>query len=226
MFGALIFTFLKFAGPPGCRSLTEGWTTTLNIYSQVGLVTLVGLDLEERNPDRRVRQRSAGAGMTKIEAVKEAALTRLRPILMTTVATVAGHFPLTFVSGPGAAARNSIGRTLVTGMAVGTFFTLFFVPVIYLLIARDHRAEAEAGGREVEDKGTGGGGRLTPTPAAPERSKRRRFRPWLRSPGRTRRASAALQVGVTAGRRSPPTRARGPEVRTHSLTWTTATVDG
>ena len=63
MFGAMIFTFLKFAGPPGMHfKLTEGWTTTLNIYSQVGLVTLVGLVVEERHPDRRVRQRPAGAG--------------------------------------------------------------------------------------------------------------------------------------------------------------------
>jgi multidrug efflux pump len=59
------------------------------------------------------------------------------------VATVCGHFPLTLVTGPGAAARNSIGLVLVTGMAVGTLFTLYFVPAIYLLIARDHRAEAK-----------------------------------------------------------------------------------
>jgi len=79
-------------------------------------------------------------GMSKFDAVKSAAATRLRPILMTSVATVAGHFPLTLVSGPGAAARNSIGLVLVAGMAVGTAFTLFFVPAIYLLIARDRRA--------------------------------------------------------------------------------------
>jgi multidrug efflux pump len=63
---------------------------------------------------------------------------------MTSVATVCGHFPLTLVTGPGAAARNSIGLVLVAGMAIGTAFTLFLVPAIYLLIARDHRAEAEA----------------------------------------------------------------------------------
>jgi multidrug efflux pump len=67
----------------------------------------------------------------------------LRPVLMTSVATVAGHFPLTLVTGPGASARNSIGLVLVTGMAVGTAFTLFFVPSIYLLIAKDHRADAK-----------------------------------------------------------------------------------
>ena len=63
---------------------------------------------------------------------------------MTSVATVCGHFPLTLVTGPGAHARNSIGLVLVAGMAVGTAFTLFFVPAIYLLIARDHRAAAAA----------------------------------------------------------------------------------
>ena len=91
-------------------------------------------------------------------------MTRLRPILMTSVATIAGHFPLTLVTGPGAAARNSIGLVLVTGMAIGTLFTLVFVPAIYVLIAREHRAEAEA---EVPEAGRGGG-RLSPTPAAPE----------------------------------------------------------
>jgi len=70
--------------------------------------------------------------------VHEAALTRLRPIIMTTAATIAGHFPLTLVSGAGAAARNSIGLVLVGGMAVGTFFTLFVIPSIYMLVARDH----------------------------------------------------------------------------------------
>jgi Cu/Ag efflux pump CusA len=73
--------------------------------------------------------------------------TRLRPILMTSVATVCGHLPLTLVSGPGAAARNSIGLVLVAGMAIGTAFTLFFVPAIYLLIARDrHGGRAASGG--------------------------------------------------------------------------------
>jgi len=79
-----------------------------------------------------------------VEAVKEAAMTRLRPILMTSMATVCGHFPLTLVTGPGAKARNSIGLVLVTGMTIGTAFTLFFVPAIYLLIAKDHQAGEEA----------------------------------------------------------------------------------
>jgi multidrug efflux pump len=66
----------------------------------------------------------------------------LRPVLMTSVATSAGHFPLTLVTGAGAAARNSIGLVLVGGMTIGTIFTLFVVPALYVLIARDHRAEA------------------------------------------------------------------------------------
>jgi multidrug efflux pump len=70
--------------------------------------------------------------------VREASMTRLRPILMTTAATIAGHFPLTLVTGAGAAARNSIGLVLVGGLFVGTLFTLFVVPSIYMLIARDH----------------------------------------------------------------------------------------
>ena len=74
--------------------------------------------------------------------MQAAAETRLRPILMTTVATVAGHFPLTLVTGPGAVARNSIGIVLVGGMTIGTIFTLFVVPSVYVLIAKDHRATA------------------------------------------------------------------------------------
>jgi multidrug efflux pump len=142
MFGALIFTFLKFAGPPGMHfKLTEGWTTTLNIYSQVGLVTLVGL--VSKNGILIVEFANAAQlrGVSKLDAVREAASTRLRPILMTTVATVAGHFPLTLVTGPGAVARNSIGIVLVGGMAIGTLFTLFVVPSVYVLIAKDHRGE-------------------------------------------------------------------------------------
>jgi len=75
--------------------------------------------------------------MSKLAAIKAASTTRFRPILMTTVATVAGHFPLTLVSGPGAEARNSIGLVLVGGMAIGTIFTLFVIPSIYMLIAKD-----------------------------------------------------------------------------------------
>jgi multidrug efflux pump len=144
MFGALIFTFLKFAGPPGTRfALTDGWTSTLNIYSQVGLVTLAGLVSKNGILIVQFANVQQALGLPKLEAVKVAAETRLRPILMTSVATVAGHFPLTLVTGPGAAARNSIGRVLVGGMTIGTLFTLFVVPSLYVLIAKDHRKERE-----------------------------------------------------------------------------------
>jgi len=78
------------------------------------------------------------AGKTKLEAIIEGATTRLRPILMTTAATVFGHFPLVFATGPGAGARNSIGIMLVSGMIIGTVFTLFVVPSIYMLVAKTH----------------------------------------------------------------------------------------
>jgi multidrug efflux pump len=142
MFGALIFAFLKFQGPPGLAfPLTRGWTTTLNIYSQVGLVTLAGLIAKNGILIVQFANAQQLRGLSKLDAVREAAGTRLRPILMTTAATVAGHFPLTLVSGPGAAARNSIGVVLVGGMLIGTLFTLFVVPSVYVLIAKDHSQE-------------------------------------------------------------------------------------
>jgi multidrug efflux pump len=96
-------------------------------------------------------------GLSKLDALREAASTRLRPVLMTSAATVFGHLPLVFVTGPGAEARNSIGIVLVTGMSVGTIFTLFVVPVFYSLIATDraHAAEATAA-RERSDAAHGG----------------------------------------------------------------------
>src|SRR5690606_34508368 len=134
MFGALIFTFLKFAGPPGMGfPWTDGWTTTMNIYSQVGLVTLVGLVAKNGILIVEFANVAQERGLSKLDAVREACSTRLRPILMTSAATVAGHFPLTLVTGPGAVARNSIGVVLVGGMAIGTLFTLFVVPVVYTL---------------------------------------------------------------------------------------------
>jgi multidrug efflux pump len=149
IFGALIFTFLQFTGPPGTHfPLTDKWTSTLNIYSQVGLVTLAGLISKNAILIVQFANVQQTLGLSKLDAVKVAASTRLRPILMTTVATVAGHFPLTFVSGPGASARNSIGRVLVGGMSIGTLFTLFIVPSLYVLLARDHRKERERAAAE------------------------------------------------------------------------------
>ena len=137
MFGALIFTFLKIPDP-NVPFWTHGWTTTLNIYSQVGLVTLVGLVAKNGILIVEFANTLQEQGHGKLAAIREASMTRLRPILMTSTATVAGHFPLTLVTGAGAAARNSIGLVLVGGMAVGTLFTLFVVPSIYMLVARNH----------------------------------------------------------------------------------------
>lgn len=141
LFGALLFTFLKMP-MPDMPFFTNGWTTTLNIYSQVGLVTLVGLVSKNGILIVEFANQLQRQGHTKLHAVREAALTRLRPILMTTGATIAGHFPLVLVSGAGAAARNSIGLVIVGGMAIGTLFTLFVIPSVYMLIAKDHSKEA------------------------------------------------------------------------------------
>jgi len=140
MFGALIFSFLKMPGH-GAAFFTNGWTTTLNIYSQVGLVTLVGLVSKNGILIVQFANELQRTGLDKIAAVRQAALVRLRPVLMTSVATVAGHFPLTLVSGAGAAARNSIGITIVAGMSLGTIFTLLVIPSIYVLIAKQHVGE-------------------------------------------------------------------------------------
>lgn len=98
MFGAMTFVFLGFTGPPGLHfGLTEGWTTTLDIYSQAALVGLISKNAILIVEFTNVQQR---AGLPKVEVVQAAASTRLRPILVTTTATVAGHFPLTFLTGP------------------------------------------------------------------------------------------------------------------------------
>ena len=142
MFGALLFTFLKMPDP-NVPFWTKGWTTTLNIYSQVGLVTLVGLVSKNGILIVEFANKLQLQGLSKLDAVRQAAMTRLRPILMTSAATIAGHFPLTLVTGAGAAARNSIGLVLVGGMFVGTLFTLFVVPSIYMLVAKDHGRDRE-----------------------------------------------------------------------------------
>ena len=140
MFGALTFCFLKMPGQ-GVPFWTNGWTTTLNIYSQVGLVTLVGLVSKNGILIVQFANELQRTGLSKVQAARKAALVRLRPVLMTSVATVAGHFPLTLVTGAGAAARNSIGIVIVSGMALGTIFTLLVIPSIYVLIAKQHAGE-------------------------------------------------------------------------------------
>jgi len=124
--GALMFSFLGF--------------TSLNIYSQVGLITLVGLISKNGILIVEFANHLQERGREKLDAIIEAASTRLRPILMTTAATVVGHTPLILATGPGAGARNSIGIMLVSGMIVGTMFTLLVVPSIYMLVAKKHVA--------------------------------------------------------------------------------------
>ncbi len=135
--GALVFSFLDL--------------TTINIYSQVGLITLVGLIAKNGILIVEFANTLQDRGLSKASALREASLTRLRPVLMTSAATVFGHLPLVLVSGPGAEARNSIGTVLVAGMTVGTLFTLFVVPVFYSLIAaeREPSAAREAIGQEA-----------------------------------------------------------------------------
>src|SRR5262249_10654069 len=125
---ALVFTFLGF--------------TTINIYSQIGLITLVGLIAKNGILMVAFANELQRDGRRKIDAIREASVTRLRPILMTTAATVFGHLPLVFVTGAGAEARNSIGIMLVSGMAIGTVFTLFILPAVYMLFAAEHRPNA------------------------------------------------------------------------------------
>ncbi len=127
---ALVFTFLGF--------------TTINIYSQIGLITLVGLIAKNGILMVAFANELQRDGRRKLDAIREASVTRLRPILMTTAATVFGHLPLVFVTGAGAEARNSIGIMLVSGMAIGTVFTLFILPAVYTLFAAEHRPDAAA----------------------------------------------------------------------------------
>ncbi len=119
------------------------WKTSLNIYSQIGLITLVGLIAKNGILIVEFANVLQEEGMAKIDAIRRAAATRLRPVLMTSAATVFGHLMLIFVTGPGAAARNSIGWVLVVGMAIGTIFTLFVVPAFYVLIATDRSLDAK-----------------------------------------------------------------------------------
>lgn len=139
--GALLFSFLGF--------------TSLNVYSQVGLITLVGLVAKNGILIVEFANKLQETGTDKVKAVVEAASTRLRPVLMTTAATIMGHLPLVFASGPGAGARNSIGIVLVTGMFIGTAFTLLVVPSIYVLVARTRRAEETERAVDGEPEGPG-----------------------------------------------------------------------
>ena len=128
-FGALLALWLSGHG-------------SINIYSQIGLITLVGLIAKHGILIVEFSNQLQEAGRSKFDAVVEAASLRLRPILMTTGAMVFGALPLAIATGAGAESRNQIGLVIVGGMAIGTFFTLFVVPVIFLLIGRALHKEA------------------------------------------------------------------------------------
>jgi multidrug efflux pump len=124
LFGALLFINVGLA--------------TLNIYTQVGLVTLLGLISKHGILIVQFANELQRTGLAKMEAIEEAAAVRLRPILMTTAAMVLGVLPLVIATGAGAAGRRAMGIVLFTGLSIGTLFTLFVVPAVYVLIGADH----------------------------------------------------------------------------------------
>ncbi len=128
LFGALIFINIGLS--------------TLNIYTQVGLVTLMGLVSKHGILIVQFANELQRAGRSKREALEEAAGVRLRPILMTTAAMVLGVLPLVIASGAGAAGRNAMGLVIFTGLSIGTLFTLFVVPAMYMFVGADHHREA------------------------------------------------------------------------------------
>ena len=140
LFGALIFIFLGFA--------------SINIYTEVGLVTLMGLISKHGILIVEVAKERQQAGKSKREAIEEAAAVRLRPILMTTAAMVFGVLPLVIASGAGAAGRQAMGIVIFSGMAIGTLFTLFVVPAMYLFIGSDRKAGESAGETPQRSQGT------------------------------------------------------------------------
>jgi multidrug efflux pump len=136
MFGALVPMFL--------------WLVSMNIYSQVGLITLIGLVskhgiliVEFANAIQK------NENLSPLDAVIKASSIRLRPILMTSFSTIIGILPLVIASGAGAASRQAIGITIVSGFAIGTLFTLFVLPVIYTFFAADHRPQTPAQGEAL-----------------------------------------------------------------------------
>lgn len=130
LFGGLLFSFVGL--------------TTINIYAQIGFITLVALVAKNGILITEFANELQLQGYHKLEAIREAAKIRLRPVLMTTAATVLGHFPLVLVTGAGAEARNSIGIVLVAGMLIGTFFTLFVLPCVYLWLGERYKQDVSS----------------------------------------------------------------------------------
>jgi multidrug efflux pump len=130
--GALIFVSLGIGG------------ASLNIYTDVGLVTLMGLISKHGILIVEFANEMQKQGKSKREAIEGAAGIRLRPILMTTAAMVLGVAPLLMASGAGAVSRFNMGLVIASGLAIGTLFTLFVVPAVYVLLAADHSKRAPA----------------------------------------------------------------------------------
>jgi multidrug efflux pump len=128
IFGAVVFLFLDFA--------------TLNVYTQVGLVTLVGLIAKHGILIVQFANEQQREGKSKREAIEAAATIRLRPILMTTASMVFGVVPLLIATGAGAVGRYHMGLVIFTGISIGTAFTLFVVPAMYLFLGQEHQAAA------------------------------------------------------------------------------------
>jgi len=135
--GALVFIYFGVNG------------ATLNIYTEVGLVTLMGLISKHGILMVEVANEQQALGLSKRAAIEHAALLRLRPILMTTAAMVLGVLPLLVATGSGAAARFAMGLVIATGLSIGTIFTLFVVPAFYLVLARRHVGEVVLEGRAM-----------------------------------------------------------------------------
>jgi multidrug efflux pump len=136
--GAMIFISLGIGG------------ASLNIYTEVGLVTLIGLISKHGILIVQFANDLQREGKNKRESVEMAAAIRLRPILMTTAAMVVGVVPLVTASGAGAAGRFNMGLVIMTGIAIGTLFTLFVVPAMYMLLATDRSSRRAAEGKPDE----------------------------------------------------------------------------
>jgi len=130
IFGAMVPIALGFA--------------TLNIYTQIGLLTLIGLISKHGILIVEFANKLALQGASRYDAIRESSALRLRPILMTTFATVLGVWPLVIATGPGANSRFSIGLMITAGMMVGTLFTLFVIPAVYLMVQGRETAGAIA----------------------------------------------------------------------------------
>jgi multidrug efflux pump len=137
--GAMIFISIGLGG------------ASLNIYTEVGLVTLIGLISKHGILIVQFANDLQLEGMSKRKAIERAAAIRLRPILMTTASMVLGVFPLITASGAGAVSRYSIGLVVASGISIGTLFTLFVVPAMYMMLAENLSAAKKAP-EEIEHK--------------------------------------------------------------------------